>query len=196
MGGWVCLLYSTVYWSLLHLTFSGVFFTRPSTGVFFTWPSLESSLLDPLLESSSLDLLWSLLHLTLSRVFFTRLSTGVFFTWPSLESSSLNLLWSLLYSTLYWSLLVWVSLSLGYLQLTDSQSVSQSVILCYRLSWFSPGEYRISIFINVTTTSFQIFTYLSFIIICQSQSALLTPAVDTASLNNLRMSHLEYGNTD
>jgi len=42
-GGQVCLLYSTLYWSL------------------FTWPSLESPLLDPLLGSSSLDRLWSLL---------------------------------------------------------------------------------------------------------------------------------------
>jgi hypothetical protein len=78
---------STLYWSLLHLTLSGVVFTRPSTGVitwpsgvFFTWPSLESPLLDPLLESSSLD--------------------------PLLESSSLDPPWSLVYLTLNWSLLV------------------------------------------------------------------------------------------
>jgi len=34
IGRWVCFLCSTLYWSLIHLT--------PS-GVFFTWPSLESS---------------------------------------------------------------------------------------------------------------------------------------------------------
>jgi len=66
------LLYLTLYWSL-HLTLSGVFFTRPSAGVFsiwpsgvffarpytealFAWPSLESPLLDPVLESPSLIL--------------------------------------------------------------------------------------------------------------------------------------------
>jgi len=46
MGGRVCLLYSTLYWTLIHLTLSGVFFARP----FY----------------------WSFLHLTLSGVFFAR----------------------------------------------------------------------------------------------------------------------------
>jgi len=50
-------------------------------------------------------------------VFFTRPSTGVFLSLDPLESLCL---------TLYWSLLVWVDLSLSYLQLTVSQSVSQS----------------------------------------------------------------------
>jgi len=59
------LLYSTLYWILLHLTLSEVSFFRPSTGAFFTWPSLESPLFDSLLESSSLDPLWSLLCSTL-----------------------------------------------------------------------------------------------------------------------------------
>jgi len=75
MGGRVCILYSTIYWSLLYLTLSGVFFARPSTGVFFTWPSL--------------------------------------------------------YSTLCWSLPVWaiLGLSLSYLQLSVSQSVSKSILV-------------------------------------------------------------------
>jgi hypothetical protein len=79
--GRVCLLCSTLYWSLLHLTLSEVSFARPSTGVFFTLSFLESI---------CSTLYWSLLHLTLSRVFFTWPSTGVFITWSSLESSSLS----------------------------------------------------------------------------------------------------------
>jgi hypothetical protein len=83
-----------LYWSLFHLTISGVSFARPSTGVFFTWPYLESPLLDHLLESLSLDPLWILLwstlywshHLTLSGVSFTRPSTGVFTICPPLNS--------------------------------------------------------------------------------------------------------------
>jgi len=69
-GGWVCLLYSTFYWSLLHLTLSGVLLEIP----------LESSSLDPLWILLYSIFLWSLYPLTLSGVFFTPSSTGVFFT--------------------------------------------------------------------------------------------------------------------
>jgi hypothetical protein len=97
LTGWrVCLLYSTLYWSLRYLTLSGVYFTRPP---------LEFSLLDPLLKSSSFDPLWSLLYSTFSEILFAGPSTGVFFIWPSLESTLHDLLWSFLCSTLYWSLL-------------------------------------------------------------------------------------------
>jgi len=124
------LLCSTLYWSLLHLTLSGVSFARPSTKVFFTWLSMESSLLDPLLKSSSFDSLWSLLcstlcwnlrHLTLFGVFFARPSAEVFFTWPSgvffaRPSTGIFFTWPFLESPLLYSLLessVWVSQSVS-----------------------------------------------------------------------------------
>jgi hypothetical protein len=97
------LLYSTLYWSLHHLTLSGVSFARPL---------LESLSLDPLWGLLYSILYWSLHHLTPSGVSFARPLTGIFITWPSLGSplldplleSSIDPLWGFLYSTLYWIL--------------------------------------------------------------------------------------------
>jgi hypothetical protein len=63
------LLYSTLYWSLPHLTFSGVFFVRPSTGIFLPWPS-GVSFAQPLLEPSSL--VWVSLSLSCFLVWVSR----------------------------------------------------------------------------------------------------------------------------
>jgi len=52
---------STLYRSLLHLTLSGIFFTRPSLEFPLLDPLLESSCSTLLLESSSHDHLWNLL---------------------------------------------------------------------------------------------------------------------------------------
>jgi len=153
-GGRVCLLYPTLYWSLLHLNLywsllclilSGVFFTWPSAGVFFTLSEFPCStlywrffhltlsgvsLLDPVLESFSRDLLWSLLHLTLSEVSLLD---------PLLESFSLDPLWSLL--VWVW---VWVTCSWQSVSQSDGRSASFSDLYLnvfipnYKMQQWSP----------------------------------------------------------
>jgi hypothetical protein len=86
------LLYSTLYWSLLHLTLFGVFSTGPSPESFsldpprsLLYPTLYWSLLHPPWSLLYSTLYWSLLHLTLPGVSFTRLSAGVSFVWLRLS---------------------------------------------------------------------------------------------------------------
>jgi len=113
----------------LHLTLSGVFFTRLFT------------------EDSSLDLLWSLLYstfywnllqLTISGVFFARPTTGVFFTWHSLEFSLLDLLLHLALSGVFFTrpstgvFFTWPSLEPPLLDpLLDSSSLGPNWSLIY-----------------------------------------------------------------
>jgi hypothetical protein len=85
---WI-LLCSKLYWRL-HLTLSGLLFTRPCQWVFITWPSEVFFAR----SCTGLDPFWNL----------TWLSPGVLLLYRLLENSSLDSLRSFLDPNFYWSL--------------------------------------------------------------------------------------------